>query len=96
MLTQQVNIIFHLAATVRFDDKFNIAVPINIGGTKEIIDLCRTCENLKSMVYVSTAYSNCPLKEIKECFYDPPLDAEKDINYLSTTDEAVLEVLKYK
>nr|CAD7462541.1 unnamed protein product [Timema tahoe] len=48
------------------------------------------------MVYVSTAYCNCPLKEIKECFYDPPLDAEEDINYLSTTDEAVLEVLKYK
>ncbi|CAG2061973.1 unnamed protein product [Timema podura] len=47
MLTQQVNIIFHLAATVKFDEKINIAIPMNIGGTKEIIDLGRACVNLK-------------------------------------------------
>nr|CAD7433475.1 unnamed protein product [Timema monikensis] len=97
ILIQQVNIIFHLAATVRFDEKFNIAIPINIGGTKEIIDLCRACVKLKSMVYISTAYSNCHLKEIKECFYNPPIDMDEDINnYLCTADEAIIEILKPK
>nr|CAD7449837.1 unnamed protein product [Timema bartmani] len=47
MLTQQVNVIFHLAATVKFDEKMKIAVPINIIGTIEIINLCRKCMNLK-------------------------------------------------
>nr|CAD7404050.1 unnamed protein product [Timema cristinae] len=95
ILIQQVNIIFHLAATVRFDEKFNIAIPINIGGTKEIIDLCRACVKLKSIVYTSTAYSNCHLKDIKECFYDPPFDIDEDINkYLCTADEATIEILK--
>nr|CAD7577217.1 unnamed protein product [Timema californicum] len=97
ILIQKVNIIFHLAATVRFDEKFNIAIPINIGGTKEIIDLCRACVKLKSMVYISTAYSNCHLKEIRECFYDPPFDMDEDINnYLCTTNEATMEILKPK
>nr|CAD7600338.1 unnamed protein product [Timema genevievae] len=97
ILSQQVNIIFHLAATVKFDEKFNIAIPINVGGTKEIIDLCRACVGLKSMVYISTAYSNCHLKEIRECFYDPPFDMDEDIiNYLCTADEATIELLKPK
>nr|CAD7412631.1 unnamed protein product [Timema poppensis] len=96
MLTQQVNIILHLAATVRFDEKINIAVPMNIGGTKEIIDLCRACVNLKSIVYLSTAYSNCNRKYIEECFYDPPLEYDGVINILATVDEAVMEVIKPK
>nr|CAD7258469.1 unnamed protein product [Timema shepardi] len=49
MLSQQVNIIFHLAATVKFDEKVNIAVPINIFGTMEIIKLCRKCVSLKDV-----------------------------------------------
>nr|CAD7198658.1 unnamed protein product [Timema douglasi] len=96
MLTQQVNIILHLAATVRFDEKINIAVPMNIGGTKEIIDLGRACVYLKSIVYLSTAYSNCNRKEVEECFYDPPLEDDGVINFLTTLDEAVMEVIKIK
>nr|CAD7399655.1 unnamed protein product [Timema poppensis] len=94
MLTQQVNIILHLAATVRFDEKINIAVPMNIGGTKEIIDLGRACVYIKSIVYLSTAYSNCNRKEVEECFYDPPLEDDGVINFLTTVDEAVMEVIK--
>nr|CAD7398553.1 unnamed protein product [Timema cristinae] len=96
LLTQQVNIILHLAATVKFDEKINIAVPMNIGGTKEIIDLCRACVNLKSIVYLSTAYSNCNKKDIEECFYDPPLEDDGVINFLATVDEAIMEVIKIK
>nr|CAD7463072.1 unnamed protein product [Timema tahoe] len=51
----------------------------------------------QSMVYISTAYSNCHLKEIRECFYDPPFDMDEDIiNYLCTADEATIELLKPK
>nr|CAD7406583.1 unnamed protein product [Timema cristinae] len=96
MLTQQVNIILHLAATVKFDEKINIAVPMNIGGTKEIIDLGRACVNLKSIVYLSTAYSNCNRKDIEECFYDTPLKDDGVINFLATVDEAVMEAIKPK
>nr|CAD7397171.1 unnamed protein product [Timema cristinae] len=96
MLSQQVNIIFHMAATVKFDEKIKIAVPINIIGTMEIINLCRKCVSLKSIVYVSTAYSNCHLKEIKERFYNPPLDDDEIVKYLTTVDEVIMEVIKPK
>nr|CAD7446965.1 unnamed protein product [Timema bartmani] len=96
MLTQQVNIIFHLAATVKFDEKINIAIPMNIRGTKEIIDLGRACVNLKSLVYLSTAYSNCNRKDIEECFYDPPIEDDEVINFLATVNESVMETLKPK
>nr|CAD7199568.1 unnamed protein product [Timema douglasi] len=96
MLTRQVNIILHLAATVKFDEKVNIAVPINITGTKEIINLGRECVNLKSIVYASTAYSNCHLKDIKESFYTPPLEEDETINYLTTVDEVIMELIMPK
>lgn len=46
-LSEEVNIIFHGAATVRFDEKLKVAVRINVLGTKELIKLAKTVKNLK-------------------------------------------------
>jgi fatty acyl-CoA reductase len=47
LLVQNVNIIFHSAATVRFDEKLRTAVAINILGTKDMLDLAREMPYLK-------------------------------------------------
>ncbi|PNF31090.1 hypothetical protein B7P43_G16089 [Cryptotermes secundus] len=47
LLVHQVNIIFHAAATVRFDEKLTKAVAINILGTKDMLDLAREMPHLK-------------------------------------------------
>jgi fatty acyl-CoA reductase len=39
--------IFHLAATVRFDEKLLTAVSINIIGTKNMLDIAREMPHLK-------------------------------------------------
>lgn len=41
------NIIFHMAATVRFNDTIRIAANINVKGTKEILLLAREMPNLE-------------------------------------------------
>lgn len=46
-LSEEVNIIFHGAATVRFDEKLNVAVRINVLGTREMIKLAKSAKNLK-------------------------------------------------
>lgn len=46
-LSEEVNVIFHGAATVRFDEKLRIAVGINVLGTKEILKLAKSVKNLK-------------------------------------------------
>ncbi|KAI5640406.1 male sterility protein domain-containing protein [Phthorimaea operculella] len=87
---EEVEIIFHGAATVRFDEAIKLAVAINVRGTREMLQLARACNKLKAMVHVSTAYSNCPLKNIEEKFYESPLNGEKLIDLVETMDDKTL------
>jgi fatty acyl-CoA reductase len=47
VLVREVNMIFHLAATIRFDAKLRTAVSINVLGTKNMLDMAREMPQLK-------------------------------------------------
>jgi len=47
MLIKEVNVIFHSAATVRFDERLDIAIGINVIGAREIVKLAHKMENLE-------------------------------------------------
>lgn len=66
-----------MAATVRFDEKLKVATKINVQGCKEIMQICSEMEHLKSFLYVSTAYTQCPLERIEERFYTAPIEPGK-------------------
>ncbi|XP_076658436.1 fatty acyl-CoA reductase wat [Halictus rubicundus] len=91
IITREVSIVMHVAATVRFDEKMNLAVPINVRSPKAVIDLCKEMPGLKSLVHVSTAYANCPMSVIEERVYDPPMDADKLMTLIDCVDEKLLE-----
>lgn len=82
LLTEKVNIVYHAAATVRFDEKLKKAVQINIKGTEEVIKLAKECKNLYVLTHISTAYSNCIHKTIKEEFYPPVLKPQDMIELI--------------
>ncbi|KAJ8982244.1 hypothetical protein NQ317_013546 [Molorchus minor] len=69
-LTSVIDIVFHVAATVRFNENLKLAYAINVNGTRDILELSRQINNLKAFIHVSTAYANCHLKEIDEKFYN--------------------------
>lgn len=46
-LIANVNIIFHCAATIRFDEKIKIAIDINVHGTEDVIKLAKQMTTLK-------------------------------------------------
>lgn len=87
----QVSVIFHVAATVRFDEKINTAVAINVRGTKEVIDFAKQCPLLVSMMHVSTAFSHCPRCFVEERFYPSPYDPQKLLNIVEDTSENLLK-----
>lgn len=93
MLCQEVNVVFHIAATVRFDEKLKSAVHINVGGTKQLLDLARLMPRLKSFIHVSSAYANCPEKHIEERFYPVSLKCDKAIQLVETFQEDVLDAV---
>lgn len=55
-LSEEVEIVFHAAADVRFDESLKEATEINVRGTREIMLLSQRMRHLSAFVYVSTAF----------------------------------------
>lgn len=81
------HIIIHVAATVLFNESLNKAYDINVKGTKSLISFAEQMRHLQSFVYVSTAYSNCDRRHIKEKFYDPVFTDEETVTILQHSEE---------
>jgi fatty acyl-CoA reductase len=51
ILTDSVSVVFHSAATVRFDETLKMAVDMNILGTKRVVQLCHKMLKLEVRFY---------------------------------------------
>ncbi|XP_060830891.1 putative fatty acyl-CoA reductase CG5065 [Bombus pascuorum] len=80
LLLEKVNIVFHAAATVRFNEPLHVAVNVNTKGTARVIELWNELKNPISFVHVSTAYSNAHLHEIEEKVYTTSLKPSEMID----------------
>ena len=72
ILVNSVNIIFHCAATVRFDETLSVSVGVNVAGLGGMLSLAKKMNHLEAMVHVSTAYCNDNQTNIEERIYKPP------------------------
>ncbi|XP_030756630.1 fatty acyl-CoA reductase wat-like [Sitophilus oryzae] len=91
LIADKVNIIFHVAATVRFDEKIKTAVAVNIKGTREMVKIAKSCKKLDVFTYVSSAFSNCHEMEIEEKFYEPLMDPDTLIELTDRFSDDVLD-----
>lgn len=46
LLCRTVSLVFHSAATVKFDEKLKLSVTINMLGTKRLVELCHRMASL--------------------------------------------------
>ena len=90
----EVSVVFHSAATVKFDEPLKQSVAINIAGTRNIIDLCRRLGRLAALVHVSTAYANCDRPQVAELVYPLEMEPERLIQMAGWLDQASLQELK--
>nr|XP_033331554.1 fatty acyl-CoA reductase 1-like [Megalopta genalis] len=81
------NIVIHAAAIVKFNEKLRTMVHTNVRTTKQLLLWAKTLPNLKSFVYVSTAFSNCVHETIDEIHYDPPMDCDKLMTLVDCLDD---------
>ncbi|XP_025203933.1 fatty acyl-CoA reductase wat-like [Melanaphis sacchari] len=92
ILKDEVNIVIHSAATVRFDEQLRIAVNINIIALQDILKISQKIKKLKSFVHISTAYSNCAGREVvDEVFYKPPITGEKLLQVVNSLDDDYID-----
>lgn len=81
LLAQRVSIIFHVAASVKFEAPLEVNMRHNVVATKELLEIACKFNQLQCFVHVSTAYSNCQLRQIDEKVYsmdvpDDPMTLE--------------------
>lgn len=69
LLTQEVELVVHSAATVNFAEPLHVALDINARATRHMLQLAKDMKRLVAFVHVSTAFSNCVIHHIKERFY---------------------------
>ncbi|CAD1471397.1 unnamed protein product, partial [Heterotrigona itama] len=93
-LIENVNIVFHIAATVKFNEPLDVAVNINTAGTARIIQLCKQLKHVISVVYVSTAYSNAHLSEIEEKVYTSTIKPSLMIDICKKGDKTLIDLLE--
>ncbi|XP_039314065.1 putative fatty acyl-CoA reductase CG5065 isoform X2 [Solenopsis invicta] len=96
MLIEKVHIVYHAAATVRFDELLKKAVLLNTRGTKLMIDLAKEMKQLALFVHISTAYCHLEEKILRERTYPPPADPHQVIKCVEWMDDEVVEAMTDK
>ncbi|CAH1107531.1 unnamed protein product [Psylliodes chrysocephalus] len=96
VLERSVNIVFHSAATVKFDEKLKLSVTINVLGTQRLVELCKRMDHLEALIHVSTAYCNCDRYEVKETIYPPPIGPDQVVSLVEALDEDLVDSLTPK
>ncbi|XP_073831838.1 putative fatty acyl-CoA reductase CG5065 [Musca autumnalis] len=91
-----VSIIFHVAATVRFDENLKTAILLNTRGAYEMVKLAQGMPKLKAFVHVSTTYAHPDIKVLDEKIYPPYGDWRHIIKLAETYDVETLNTLRSK
>lgn len=74
-LRNEVNIIFHSAATIKFNSHLRIAIRTNLTGTLRTIEFAKSLKNLSSYIHLSTAFCNSNYRGLlSEKVYPAPQD----------------------
>ncbi|KAG5674910.1 hypothetical protein PVAND_004855 [Polypedilum vanderplanki] len=92
---KNVSIVFHSAASIRFDDNLKFAVLTNTRGTREVMRLAEKMKNIKVVMHVSTTYSNVYLETVEEKIYPPLVDWEKTIKICEESDQNQVDILTH-
>lgn len=92
-LCDDVGIVFHCAATVKFDEALRISVEMNVLGTQRLIALCHKMRNLIAIVHASTAYANCDKSETVESIYPPPVPPSKLFDAIDWMDDEMINAV---
>ncbi|XP_054158223.1 putative fatty acyl-CoA reductase CG5065 [Oppia nitens] len=69
LLINEVSVVYHLAASVKFNESLDKLIDQNVWGTNEVMKLCDKMIKLEAVIYLSTAFSNCNMKIIGENVY---------------------------
>lgn len=89
-LASTVEIVFHCAANVRFDQPLRPMVNMNVLGTLKVLQLAEKMSHLLALIHVSTSYCQCNESVLEERAYAAPQNPFAIIEMVETMDDAGL------
>ncbi|XP_046383096.1 fatty acyl-CoA reductase 1 [Ischnura elegans] len=90
-VTADTSIVYHCAATIRFDAPLKQAVMLNTRGTRSVLQLAMEMPKLEAFIHVSTAYCHLEQKILFEKPYPPPADPHKIIKCMELLEDNIAE-----
>ena len=96
-IKENAEVVIHGAASLVMEGKLQQTLASNVRGTKILLDLALEMKSLQSFVFISTAFSQYPLKYVEEKFYKPPMDFREALKLLEKfKDEDAMDALTAK
>lgn len=95
-IIDEVSIVFHSAASVRFDDPLKDCLTTNVKATKWVLELCQDIANLEVFVHVSTAYAYCQKPISGEVIYPMQVNVDEMLEASETMDNETFEKMYSK
>lgn len=93
-LVENVNIVIHCAATVKFTLPLKESIEFNVVGTYRLLELGKEMKNLVSFVHVSTAYCQEIGTVLEERGYATEHDPINIIRMTQVLDETCMELIR--
>lgn len=95
-LINSVNLVFHCAANVRFDQTLKAALNFNTNGTQRILKLAEKMKNILVFTHVSTAYCHCNEGVLEERYYPATEDPYGMIEMVKLLKDDTIEMITPK
>ncbi|XP_043981506.1 fatty acyl-CoA reductase 1 isoform X3 [Gambusia affinis] len=96
ILVETINVVFHCAATIRFNEPLKDAIQLNVLATQKMLALAHRMKHLEIFIHVSTAYAHCDREVIEEVVYPPPVNYRKLLDTLDWMDDDLVATLTPK
>ncbi|CAG5080950.1 Similar to far1: Fatty acyl-CoA reductase 1 (Xenopus laevis) [Cotesia congregata] len=96
VLIERVSVVFHVAASVRFDDPLKTAVFTNTRSTRDMCILAAQMKKLVIFMHVSTTYNQADKPVVEEKLYPCEVDWKKTIKIVETINEELLKTFTPK
>ncbi|XP_072938650.1 putative fatty acyl-CoA reductase CG5065 isoform X2 [Epargyreus clarus] len=96
LLLENVSIVFHFAATIKFNEPLQVAINVNLEGTRRVLDLVIKMKKIPLFLYVSTAFSNPNIQVVEEVVYPPPIplsDIDAIMEHTTFSEEQTRTIL---
>ncbi|XP_071054447.1 putative fatty acyl-CoA reductase CG5065 [Onthophagus taurus] len=90
VLLKDVDVVFHMAANVKFQEPLKETVLTNLGGSYNVLELAKRFKNLSVYIHVSTSYCHVNEEILEEKMYPAPHNPRKMLDLVQWMNENTL------